>query len=353
MTFRKPPTKLRYAPSIDHFTETRGSYLLNWLITGGCGFIGTAFIQSLTGDGEHAVRVVDDLSVGNREDLRVASEFVEVLSEEAGPMSGERPVELIVGDILDEGLARRVVAGADVIVHLAANTGVAPSVEDPRKDCMSNVVGILNFLEAARHNDVKRFVFASSGAAVGEVEPPLHEELASHPASPYGASKLAGEAYCSAYFRTFGVETVSLRFGNVYGPLSGHKNSAVAKFIRRAMNGETLEIYGDGSQTRDFIFIGDLVRAIRLAAETEGVGGEVFQIATNHETSVNEMVELLLPALAKSGIKDVEVRQASPRLGDVMRNYSDTSKAERMLGWRSEVALEEGLRRTVEWFVRS
>lgn len=324
---------------------------LNWLITGGCGFIGTAFIRSLFEEDGHSVRVVDDLSVGTREDLRVAGEFVEFSPGEVGPMGGGHPVELVVGDILDEELALRVVEGVDAVIHLAANTGVAPSVEDPRRDCMSNVVGILNYLEAARHSDVKRFVSASSGAAVGEVEPPLHEELASHPASPYGASKLAGEAYCSAYFRTFGVETVALRFGNVYGPLSGHKNSAVAKFIRRAMNGETLEIYGDGSQTRDFIYIGDLVRAIRRAATTEGVGGEVFQIATSHETSVNEMVELLLPALAETGMKDIEIHQTSPRLGDVMRNYSDTSKAERMLGWRSEIALEEGLRRTVEWFL--
>ncbi|HZC83392.1 MAG TPA: NAD-dependent epimerase/dehydratase family protein, partial [Rubrobacter sp.] len=162
---------------------------------------------------------------------------------------------------------------------------------------------------------------------------------------------LSGEAYCSAYFRTFGVETVSLRFGNVYGPLSNHKNSVIAKFIKRATRGEALEIYGDGTQTRDFIYIEDLVRAARLAATAEGVGGEVFQIATNAETSVREMVERLLPVLAAAGIKDVEVRQAAPRQGDVMRNYSDTSKAARMLGWQAEVNLEEGLRRTVEWFI--
>jgi UDP-glucose 4-epimerase len=151
--------------------------------------------------------------------------------------------------------------------------------------------------------------------------------------------------------RTFGVETVSLRFGNVYGPLSSHKNSVIARFIKRAIRGEVLEIYGDGTQTRDFIHVEDLTRAVRLAATTEGVGGEVFQIATNTETSVQEMVEQLLPVLAAAGIKDVEVRQAAPRLGDVMRNYSDTSKAARMLGWQAEVDLKEGLRRTVDWFM--
>lgn len=325
---------------------------MNWLVTGGCGFLGTSFIRSLVEEGGHSVRVVDNLTVGTLDDLSAAGRFVESRSDGIGPMdSGPDGIELVAGDILDEGLALRAAEGSDVIVHLAANTGVAPSVEDPRKDCLSNVIGTLNYLEAARHGGVRRFVFASSGAAVGEVEPPLHEELASHPVSPYGSSKLSGEGYCSAYFRTFGVETVALRFGNVYGPLSGHKNSAVARFIKRATNGETLEIYGDGTQTRDFIYIGDLIRAIKLSATVEGVGGEVFQIATSSETSVRELIDKLLPALATAGIKDVEVRQTAPRLGDVQRNYSDTSKAERLLGWHSEVGLDEGLRRTVEWFM--
>ena len=323
---------------------------MNWLVTGGCGFIGVALVRSLVDEGEHAVRVVDNLAVGTRGDLSDVCEFVEASPADVGPMNSA-PVELVVGDILDEDLALRAAGGADVIVHLAANTGVAPSVEDPRSDCLANVIGTLNYLEAARHNDAKRFVFASSGAAVGEVEPPIHEEMTPHPVSPYGASKLSGEAYCSAYFRTFGVETAALRFGNVYGPLSNHKNSVIAKFIKRAMGGEVLEIYGDGTQTRDFIYIEDLVRAIRLAATAQTVGGETFQIATNAETSVQEMVEELLPVLAAADVKDVEVRHAAPRLGDVRRNYSDTSKAARMLGWRAEVALEEGLRRTIDWFM--
>ena len=324
---------------------------MNWLVTGGCGFIGVALVRSLVDEGGHAVRIVDNLAVGTREDLGAVCEFIEASPSDVGSMDSGPPVELVVGDILDEDLALRAAGGADVIVHLAANTGVAPSVEDPRSDCLANVIGTLNYLEAARHNDAKRFVFASSGAAVGEVEPPIHEEMTPHPVSPYGASKLSGEAYCSAYFRTFGVETAALRFGNVYGPLSNHKNSVIAKFIKRAMRGEVLEIYGDGTQTRDFIYIEDLVRAIRLAATAQTVGGETFQIATNAETSVQEMVEELLPVLAAADVKDVEVRHAAPRLGDVRRNYSDTSKAARMLGWRAEVALEEGLRRTIDWFM--
>jgi UDP-glucose 4-epimerase len=325
---------------------------MRWLITGGCGFIGAALVRDLVREGGNAVRVVDDLSVGAMEDLGAVCEFVEVspASVHHADLAPGSPVELVVGDILDEHLASRVAEGADVVVHLAANTGVAPSVEDPRTDCLANVIGTLNYLEAARHAGARRFVFASSGAAVGEVEPPLHEGLASRPASPYGASKLAGEGYCSAYWHSFGVETVTLRFGNVYGPGSEHKSSAVAKFVKKAMRGEVLEIYGDGTQTRDFIYVDDLIRAVKLAATVEGVGGEVFQIATSAETTVGELVERLLPILGKAGMDSIEVRHAAPRPGDVRRNYSDTSKARRMLGWRAEVPLEEGLRRTVAWF---
>jgi UDP-glucose 4-epimerase len=142
-----------------------------------------------------------------------------------------------------------------------------------------------------------------------------------------------------------------LRFGNVYGPGSGHKNSVVAKFIRQAMQGETLEIYGDGNQTRDFIYIADLIRAIRLAANADNIGGEIFQIATNAETTVSELTETLLVILSDLGYENIQIHHSQPRLGDVRRNFSDTSKAKKMLGWQAEVALSEGLKRTAEWFV--
>ena len=181
----------------------------------------------------------------------------------------------------------------------------------------------------------------------------MHEEVVPHPVSPYGASKLAGEAYCSAYFRTYGINTVALRFGNVYGILSSHKNSVVAKFIRQALRGETLEIYGDGKQTRDFIYIDDLVGAIRLAANTNGIGGEIFQVATSAETSVVELLQELIPILSAAGINGIRVVNATARKGDVRRSYSDTSKARELLGWQATVRLEEGLERTVHWFLKS
>ncbi|BBO87660.1 NAD-dependent epimerase/dehydratase family protein [Desulfosarcina ovata] len=323
----------------------------NWLITGGCGFIGTSLIRQLV-EGGHRIRVLDNLSIGSREDLASVCRFIEVSSSLPMPKFTQDKVELVVGDILDETLAVKVAVGSDVIVHLAANTGVGPSVENPRKDCMMNVIGTFNYLEAARQNKVERFVFASSGAPAGEVEPPIHEELAPHPVSPYGASKLAGEGYCSAYYKTYGTKTVTLRFGNVYGPGSGHKTSVVAKFIRQAMKEKPLEIYGDGNQTRDFIFIDDLVHAIRLAVKAENACGETFQIATNKETTVGEMVQILLPILEKHGIDNINIYHSGKRQGDVTRNFSDTSKADALLGWRCEYDLKQGLEKTVQWFLR-
>jgi UDP-glucose 4-epimerase len=347
-----------------------------WLITGGCGFIGTRLIKDLVAEGGHFIRVVDNLSMGTREDLARVCDFVELdpltfsspqpqnilcalpatqetMQQMPGaiPSSVKRQVELIVADVLDDQIALKAAEGIDVIVHLAASTGIVSSVKDPRRSCMINVIGTLNYLEAARQNQVQRFVFASSGAPVGECELPIHEERVPHPVSPYGASKLAGEGYCSAYYKTFGVETVALRFSNVYGPGSNHKNSVVAKFIRRAMRGEDLEIYSDGKQTRDFIYIDDLIQAIFLSTSVRGIGGEILQIATNVETSVSELVNKLLSILADSGHKDVGVRHGSPRLGDVRRNFSDTSKAHEMLGWYAKIELTEGLKRTVEWFL--
>jgi UDP-glucose 4-epimerase len=327
---------------------------MRWLVTGGCGFIGRNVIRQALQRSGICIRVVDDLSVGTRADLAAVHRIAEI---EPSRIATERSarnddvVELVVGDIRDATLARRVTEGCDVVVHLAANTGVAPSVAVPLLDCTTNVLGTLNYLEACRHNGVGRFVFASSGAPVGECDPPLHEELAPHPVSPYGASKLAGEAYCSAYKRSFGIDTVALRFGNCYGPLSSHKSSVVAKFIREALGGKAWEIYGDGTQTRDYVFVEDIAEAIRLGGTVDDIGGEVFQIATNAETSVLELVEALGAALQRRGIAPPQVRRGSPRVGDVRRNFSDTSKARKRLGWAAQVSLEEGLERTVSWFL--
>jgi len=325
---------------------------MNWLITGGCGFLGRNLIHALLAEGGHGIRVVDNLKTGTRDDLSIVCEFEELPVSASATLNSVDKVQLAVADIMDGDAMDAMARGCEVMVHLAANTGVGPSVEDPKMDCAVNVMGTLNCLEAARKAGVRRFVFASSGAPAGEVEPPIHEEMVPKPVSPYGASKLAGEAYCSCYSRTFGIDTVALRFGNVYGELSGHKDSVVAKFIRRAMQGDPLEIYGDGAQTRDYIYIGDLIRAIRAASEKKNIGGEVFQIATSAETTLLELVGIMLPLLKEHGVGNVQVLHSAPRTGDVLRNYSDTSKAARMLDWRSSTSLKQGLERTIEWFMK-
>lgn len=321
---------------------------MNWLITGGCGFLGTSLISRLIKEGGHRIRVIDNLSVGTRDDLKQVCSYVESDGTENWDKDN---VQLIVGDILDEKLSLVVTRGSDVIVHLAANTGVGPSVEDPRADCMANVIGVFNYLDAARLNKTPRFIFASSGAPAGEVDPPIHEELPPHPVSPYGASKLAGEGYCSAYNKTFGIDTVMLRFGNVYGPGSLHKSSVVAKFALQALKGETLEIYGDGQQTRDFIYIDDLINAMMLAAITENIGGEAFQIASSQETTVGEITDKLVKILQNRGVENIKVVNGETRLGDVRRNFSDTTKAKTMLGWVPTMSQDEGLNNTVEYFL--
>ncbi len=325
----------------------------NWLITGGCGFLGTALIRHLRKNklAEH-IRVLDNLTVGTKEDLAQASSFRETeVSAVQSPAAIEAATELVYGDIRDPKTCEACCQGMDIIIHLAANTGVPVSVEHPRLDMESNVNGTFNMLEAARAHKIKRFVFASSGAPAGEVEPPIHEELPPHPVSPYGASKLAGEGYCSAYHKSFGLETVALRFSNVYGPGSTHKSSVVAKFIKQALQGETLVIYGDGTQTRDFIYIDDLINALVLAASKKGVGGETFQIATARETTLDELTELLLTVLVEKGINQPKVEKTTPRLGDVKRNFSDTTKANNILDWHCNWQLDTGLRRTIEWFL--
>jgi len=326
---------------------------MNWLITGGCGFIGTSLVRKLIldPDEKHNIRIIDNLVTGRRMDLLAVTSFTE-LQDLNNLNDSPKGIELVIGDVLAEKLSRQITKNIDIIVHLAANTGVGPSVVDPRYDCQINVMGIFNYLDAARVNKVPRFIFASSGAPAGEVKPPIHEEMAPHPVSPYGASKLAGEGYCSAYNKSFGIDTVALRFGNVYGPGSMHKNSVVAKFIRKAIAGETLEIYGDGAQTRDFIYIDDLIDALISSSYLKNIGGEIFQIASGMETSVQELTFNLVQVLKQHNIQDIKVINSDSRTGDVNRNYSDTSKAKKKLNWQPKVNQLEGLKKTVEYFIK-
>jgi UDP-glucose 4-epimerase len=324
--------------------------MMNYLVTGGCGFIGVNLIRQLLSMEGSLVRVVDNLSVGKREDLGLVSEFSEVKPDQFQTPPGKR-LRLVVGDIQDEKLSQAASSGIEAVIHLAANTGVIPSIENPRADCMANVIGTFNYLDASRTNGVKRFVLASSGAPLGEQIPPIHEEMVPHPISPYGASKLCGEAYCSAYYGSFGLETVVLRFGNVYGPYSSHKGSVVAKFIKHILAEEPLTIYGDGNQTRDFVFVEDLASAILAALEKPGIGGQVFQIATHKEHTVGEVAEELNSLAQRHLGRASRIVYEKERKGEVRRNYSDIGKARRMLGFEPKHDLKQGLEKTFLWFL--
>jgi UDP-glucose 4-epimerase len=309
------------------------------LVTGGAGFIGANLVRMLLNHG-YQVTVLDNLSTGQREYLT------------------DLPIEFIQGDVLDVELVGRVVPGHEGIVHLAAQTGVPDSLVDPRRDCEINVIGTLNLLEACRQTMNKemnlstfsvcalpRFVFASSNAPLGRQPPPATEEKAPLPISPYGASKLAGEGYCLAYHGSWGLGTVVLRFANVYGPYSAHKQSVIAQFFQDIPAGRSLTIDGDGQQTRDFIYVNDLCHAIRLALESE-VAGEVFQIATGVETSIRELVGMVQEVVGSP----VELCHGPARQGDIRKNYSSVSKVRIALGWEPRVALRKGLELTWDWF---
>ncbi len=327
----------------------RKLYMLNntLLITGGCGFIGTSLIEHLLVDNpSRSIRVLDNFSHGSPQDLAEITDLKTATAKECNQYKG---IVLVEGDIRDMDTVSQCSKGVKGIVHLAANTGVGPSVEDPRLDMECNAIGTFNLLEAARLNGVKQFVFASSGAPVGEIDPPIHEEIAPHPVSPYGASKLAGEGYCSAYAHSFGIQTVILRFGNVYGPRSNKKTSIVAKFIRQALAGHVCEIYGDGNQTRDFIYISDLVKAIRLALIYKS-GGEIFQIAAGMERTVLEVAQLLCDELRRIAGVEMKISHGSARTGDVRRNFSNTTKAQHLLGWKPDMNIREGIAATIDYF---
>lgn len=299
------------------------------LVTGGCGFIGSNLVRRLAARGVR-LRLLDNLSAGSRDNLPPASN-----------------IDLVVGDIRDGAVVARAVEGIEAVVHLAASTGVSDSVSDPASDFDVNVVGTFTLLRASVAAGVRRFVFASSNAAIGEHPPPVDELRVPRPISPYGAGKLAGEGYCAAFAAAYGLQTFILRFSNVYGPGSTHKTSVVARFIREGIQKGAVTVYGDGRQTRDFLYVEDLCSAVDAALAATG-GGEVFQIASGTETTVLALVATLKSV---SG-RDFDVAFAPPRAGDIARNVSDISKATRVLGYRPAVPLEDGLRRTCDWFLR-
>jgi UDP-glucose 4-epimerase len=306
------------------------------LVTGGAGFIGSHLVERLLRDGAR-VRILDNFSSGSRELLPFASRYGAAL-------------EIIEGDIRDLAAVERAAAGTSVIFHQAAMRSVPRSVADPLGANENNVTGTLHVLQAARAAGVRRVVYASSSSVYGaNPELPKREDQAPAPISPYAVSKAAGEQYAAVWSRLYEVETVGLRYFNVFGPRQDPASeyaAVIPRFILWAMRGEPLEVHGDGTQSRDFTYVDNVVEANLLAARATGAGGEAFNVGCGERVSLLAIIGMLEKTLGRT----VARRHTPARAGDVPHTLADIGKAKRLLGYQPLVAFDEGFRRTVEYF---
>lgn len=305
---------------------------MNILITGGAGFVGTNLIASLNKSSNAYIRVLDNESIGKRENLSSLS------------------CDFIHGDICNDNDLSLALKEIDVVVHLAADTRVIESIENPQKNFEQNVLGSFQLLQKMRAMGVNRFICASTGGAIlGKAKPPVHEGMVPRPTSPYGASKLALEGYCSAFSESYGMSCLALRFSNVYGPYSFHKGSVVANFIRRILSNKPLIVYGDGNQTRDYVFSFDIAEAIVDAIHKPEASG-VLQLGTGVETSLNDLINVLRGVVGDNYNIDVDYQDY--RVGEIIHSCCDITKAGNMLKYSPSILLKDGVQKTWDWFMR-
>lgn len=298
------------------------------LITGGRGFIGVNLVQALKT--QMNIRVLDNLK----------------RSSPTGWSFDD--VEFVRGDILDPSTLKHAFLGVKKVVHLAAYGSVVESIANPIDNFLINAQGTLNVLQASVSAGVEKIIFASTGGAlIGDAEVPVRENSLPKPISPYGASKLCGEAYCHSFSKSYDLETVSLRFGNVYGPHSAHKKGAVTVFIKALMNDEPIVIYGDGQASRDYVYVDDLCCGISSALNTRTSGNEVFHLGSGRETTVLNLAKTLCEVAGKP---NHPIHFKPHRQGEVTRNFADYKKAKLNLKFAPIWDVEEGLAATWKWF---
>jgi UDP-glucose 4-epimerase len=307
-----------------------------YLVTGGAGFIGSHIVRRLVAEGA-VVRVVDDLATGRVERLEGLGDSI----------------EWIRGDLADPSVTEEVVAGVDTVLHQAAIPSVQRSIRDPVTTNRANVNGTLNLLESSRKARVRRFVYAASSSAYGDTEVlPKTEEMAANPLSPYALQKFVGERYCKLYYELYGLETVSLRYFNVFGPGQdphSEYSAVIPKFTSCLLANQLLTVYGDGEQSRDFTYVENVVEANVLAMTAPGIGGKVCNIGCGARVTLNQLIQHLQAIVGVEAT--VEYVAAKP--GDVRHSLADINLARRILGYQPKILIEEGLKRTVAAFAGS
>ena len=309
--------------------------MATYLITGISGFIGSSLARAVLSQGDQ-VRGIDNFSTGKRANI------TEILNR----------IDFREADLLDLTAVQDACRGVDYVLHQAAIPSVPRSVANPLESNRANVDGTVNVLVAARDQKVKRVVYAASSSAYGDTPTlPKHEEMIPNPISPYAVAKLASEYYMRSFYRCYGLETVSLRYFNIFGPRqdpSSPYSGVLAKFITQMLSGEQPTIFGDGKQSRDFTFIDNAVQANLLACKVPaaGVAGNIFNVATGRRVDLNEAFQILKQLINYSG----DVKYAPERAGDVKHSLADLSRAKECLGYNPTVDFEEGLRRTIEWY---
>lgn len=301
---------------------------LKILVTGGAGFIGSHVVDRLVNEG-YEIRVLDDLSTGNLDNVQ--------------SYLGSDKVELVRGDIRDASLVKKSLEGVNIVIHMAALVSVPLSVENPNLTFDINLLGTLNLLRSSIQKNIDRFVFISSCAVCGDPESlPVTEQARTNPISPYAESKLIGDRYCLGFSERQLLSSVVLRFFNVYGPRQGMNDysGVITRFIDRCRQKLPLTIYGDGSQTRDFVNVKDVAEAILASMKSSKAKGEIFNIGSGKPTTINELAETVLELTGE----DSKIHYEKPRAGDIKDSYAEISKAKKFLGYEPKVSLRDGLR---------
>ncbi|MFB3845042.1 MAG: SDR family oxidoreductase [Candidatus Cloacimonadaceae bacterium] len=308
-----------------------------YLVTGGAGFIGSNIVKELLARKEQ-VRVLDNFATGKRENIL--------------PYKNDPNLEIIEGDLRSFHIVRDAVKGVDYVLHQGALPSVPRSINDPITTNDVNILGTLNILEAAREFNVKRVIYASSSSVYGNTETlSKREDMPVSPLSPYAVTKFAAERYCQIYYSLYGLETVALRYFNVFGPNqdpTSQYSAVIPLFIKAVYSDKAPVIYGDGTQSRDFTYVINNVEANLLACTAKGVAGEVFNIACGKKYTLLELVQEINAALGKQ----IEPKFAPERSGDVKHSLADISKAGKMLGYQPKVDFQTGIRKAVEFFTR-